>query len=171
MSTRWTQEDVNKLLDKNPHLVPGKKTEVFSKAKYRYYIGIDCGVNTGFAIWDRTEQNFSLVSSVMIHQAMRSVEEWDRLFRTKGVFIRVEDARQANHFRENDIHRLRGAGSIMRDARIWEDFLTALGADFEMVRPRKAVTKLTAEKFKQVTGWDKITNEHARDAGMLVFGF
>lgn len=171
MSRRWTQEDVNKLLDKNPQLVPGKKTAGFSKAKYRYYIGIDCGVNTGMAIWDRVEESFSMVSSMMIHQAMKSVEEWDRLFRKAGVFIRVEDARKANHHREGDSHKLRGAGSVMRDARIWEDFLTTLGADFEMVRPQKALTKLTAEKFKQVTGWDKVTNEHARDAGMMVFGF
>jgi len=32
------------------------------------------------------------------------------------------------------------------------------------------MTKLTADQFKRITGWHGRTNEHGRDAAMLVFG-
>lgn len=50
-------------------------------------------------------------------------------------------------------------------------FLKDLGVKFEMVAPKMNVTKLTQETFKRYTGWKKLTNEHGRDAAMLVFGY
>ena len=32
------------------------------------------------------------------------------------------------------------------------------------------MTKLSAEQFRRITGWTEQTNEHGRDAAMLVFG-
>lgn len=176
MSRRWTQGDVNKLLDRNPQLVPGKKTSLIVKAKYRYFIGIDCGVKTGIGIWDRKEKAFSYISTVMIHQAMRTTEEWKRLFVDAGIFVRVEDARlrtwvPKEKTEKGERGRREGAGSVKRDARIWEDFLTELGLDFEMVAPKNNTTKVSVEYFHRVTGYDKLTSKHARDAGMLVCGF
>ena len=60
---------------------------------------------------------------------------------------------------------------IKRDAKIWEDFLNSLGVKFAMVAPSKGLTKLDASKFKQTTKWEKQTNEHSRDAAMLVFNY
>ena len=37
--------------------------------------------------------------------------------------------------------------------------------------PKRNITKMSQEYFKQLTGWKKQTNEHSRDAAMLVFGF
>ena len=51
------------------------------------------------------------------------------------------------------------------------DYLTELGVEFEMVAPKRNITKMSQEYFKQLTGWKKQTNEHSRDAAMLVFGF
>ena len=53
----------------------------------------------------------------------------------------------------------------------FEDYLTELGVEFEMVAPKRNITKMSQEYFKQLTGWKKQTNEHSRDAAMLVFGF
>ncbi len=64
-----------------------------------------------------------------------------------------------------------GAGSVKRDCKIWEDFLTDLDIPFEMVAPRKGMTKYSAAAFKKLTGYEGKTSEHARDAAMLVFGF
>lgn len=73
--------------------------------------------------------------------------------------------------REEERKRLQGVGSVKRDASIWEDYLKDLGVSFEMVAPKRNVTKLKQETFKRYTGWDKRTNEHGRDAAMLVFGY
>jgi hypothetical protein len=135
--------------------------------KYRFIIGIDTGVNTGFAVWDRQEKKLLEVCCIEIHRAMLSVN----YRREDGILVRVEDARQRTWFGEKSNEKLQGAGSVKRDCKIWEDFLKDLGVDFEMVAPKNNKTKLDAKKFKMITGWKEPTNEHSRDAAMLVFGF
>ena len=44
------------------------------------------------------------------------------------------------------------------------------GIDFEAVPPKNNKTKMTAEAFERMTGWKGRTNEHGRDAAMLVYG-
>ena len=73
--------------------------------------------------------------------------------------------------REEERKKLQGVGSVKRDATIWEDFLKDLGVKFEMVAPKRNVTKLTQETFKRYTGWSSKTNEHGRDAAMLIYGY
>ena len=135
--------------------------------KYRYYIGIDPGTNTGFALWDAKEKRFLTVESMKIHQAMQQISNLsnDELAMT---MIRVEDARKRSGKMDKNI--LQGVGAVKAHCAIWEDFLTDLGANFEMCSPRKGLTKMEAEKFKLITGWKERSNNHARDAAMLVFG-
>jgi len=140
-----------------------KITEV--EYKRRYVIGLDTGCNTGFAIWDRQEQMLIECYSVMIHQAFELVLKYRH-----ECFVRVEDARLRKYI-TGGREKLQGAGSIKRDAKIWEDFLTDKNIPFEMVAPKNNRTKLSAEAFKKLTGFKGKTNEHARDAAMLVFGF
>lgn len=139
--------------------------------KYRYWIGIDCGVNTGVSIWDSVEKRFIRVSTVRIHEAMQLILNLtkDEVI-NQATFIRVEDARKRNWFGSSGKERAQGAGSIKRDSKIWEDFLTDMKANFEMVAPKNNKTKLTGESFKKITKWEGKTNEHSRDSGMLVFG-
>ena len=134
--------------------------------KHRYYIGIDCGVNTGVAIWDKEAKELIVVATMAIHKAMDIVRNAH-----KESIVRVEDARKRVWFGKSDREQLQGAGSIKRDAKIWEDFLKDLSIDYEMVAPKKNKTKLSAERFSQLTKWNKSSSVHARDAAMLVFGF
>ena len=143
------------------------------------YIGIDTGVNTGFAVWDSKQRSLLMVTSLPIHKAMESVRSLRDEYEAVGdkVIVRVEDPRQRNWFgtermsREEERKRLQGVGSVKRDASIWENYLKDLGVEFEMVAPKRNVTKLKQETFKRYTGWSKQTNEHGRDAAMLVFGY
>ena len=140
---------------------------------YRYYIGIDTGVNTGLAVWDAKEKKFVLVDTMMIHQAIGYIE-WhlalDGIVLNKNnTFYLVEDARKRKWFGNSGKEKAQGAGSIKRDAKIWEDFLTDNGYNFEMVAPKDNTTKLDEAFFKKLTGWDKRTSKHSRDAAMLVF--
>lgn len=133
--------------------------------KHRYVIGIDSGVNTGFAIWDRQEQKLIECYSVMIHQAFEFILKY-----RPECFVRVEDARLRKYI-TGGREKLQGAGSIKRDAKIWQDFLTDKNIPFEMVAPKNNRTKIDDIKFKRITGFKGRTNQHARDAAMLVYGF
>lgn len=143
------------------------------------YIGIDTGVHTGIAVWDNKQRSFECVDAVKIHQAMKTVSDRAKECLEQGVrlCVRVEDPRQRtwyetnNMSREEERKRLQGVGSVKRDASIWDAFLKDLGVEYEMVAPKRNVTKITHEYFCSITGWKKRTNEHGRDAAMLVLGY
>lgn len=140
------------------------------------YIGIDTGTNTGIAVWDNRQRSFISVGCVAIHKALKIVEEYHQKALEAGTrcIVRVEDPRQRTWFkqmpREEERKKLQGVGSVKRDASIWEGFLSDMGVWFEMVAPKRNVTKLTHERFVAITKWKGRTNEHKRDAAMLVFG-
>lgn len=136
-------------------------------------IGIDTGVHTGFAVYDTDLKALESVKEYTIHRAMDIVKQlYDE---GKDIKVRFEDARKrtwfGHHTAEEDRARLQGAGSVKRDCQIWEDYLTDLRIPFEMVAPKNNATKLTAEQFRRITGYEGKTNEHGRDAAMLVYGF
>lgn len=143
------------------------------------YIGIDTGVNTGVALWDNRKRSLELVTSMPIHKAMELVKLHQVKAQENGtkLVVRVEDPRQRTWFgtermsREEERKKLQGVGSVKRDASIWDEFLKDQGIEYEMVAPKRNITKLTQATFKQYTGWKSKTNEHGRDAAMLVFGF
>jgi len=141
------------------------------------YIGIDTGVNTGVAVWDNRQRTFLQIETMMIHRAMEIVKGYKQNAYMNGtkIIVRVEDARKRTWYGYNDPKKdrdkLQGAGSVKRDCKIWEDFLTDIKVEFQMVAPKNNATKMNAESFKKLTGWKKPTNEHNRDAAMLVFGF
>lgn len=142
------------------------------------HIGIDTGTHTGFAVWDSQSRCFVEISEYQIHKAMAKVADYYREAQEQGkrLYVRVEDPRKRNWFgtekmsREEERKRLQGVGSVKRDATIWEDYLSDMGVTFEMVAPKNSMTKLSHETFVCMTKWKGRTNEHKRDAAMLVFG-
>lgn len=130
--------------------------------------GIDTGVNTGLAFWNYDRQEFVALSSMKIHTAMHTVKMY------RPDFVRVEDPRlmvlSRKFQKHNDPRTLQNVGSVKRDAKIWGDFLTDLGIPFQMVSPADNIRKLKAADFNQRTGWAGKSNEHGRDAAMLVNG-
>lgn len=134
----------------------------------RNIIGIDTGVTTGIAVWDVDAQQLVEVTSSGIVKAMALVGVYE------PVLIRIEDARLRKWY--NDKHKqqramLQGVGSVKRDAAIWQEFCIENGYDYELVPPSANRTKTTATDFARLTGWLRSTNEHARDAAGLVYGF
>src|SRR3990167_2865262 len=94
--------------------------------KIEIVIGIDPGVETGFAVFHRLKNNLIICTSVPIHTAMEMVKR--QAEETLGnLIVRIEDARQRKWFGKNaGFHALQGAGSIKRDCRIWNDYLWEL---------------------------------------------
>lgn len=142
--------------------------------KYKYWIGIDTGVNTGMCIWDSQIKKIIALETMGILEAQAFLSGF--FIKDKSqFFLRLEDARLRKwipHQKTEKAERGRreGAGSVKRDTQIWEDFCQMQGIDYELVPPKNNKTKVTAEYFRMITKWQDKTNEHARDAAMLVFG-
>ena len=130
-------------------------------------IGIDPGVKTGVAIWNKENKNMELIYSGGILIVMKRI-----LMLPYGhlLKIRMEDARLRKWFGKSSREVLQGAGSIKRDCKIWEEFFEMHGFVYELVAPKNNKTKLDAKLFSNMTGWKLRTNEHERDAAMLVYG-
>jgi hypothetical protein len=134
-------------------------------------VGIDPGTHTGVAVWD-TSGRFLSIQSMAVHRALEllTVDRPDAVI--------FEDARKRGWFGKMDEeerkygHAVReGAGAAKRDATIWEDFLEDRGYPYLPRKPSAGGSKWDAATFRNVTKWQERTNEHSRDAGVLVFGF
>jgi len=131
-------------------------------------IGIDAGVHTGFA------RSFNgCLSEVKTYNIVEAMN--DLLFYCKngrnpyGVKIYIEDARKRKWV-TGGREKLQGVGSVKRDCAIWQEFCEYHGFEYELVAPKNNRTKLDAQQFARLTGWTERTNEHSRDAAMLIFG-
>ena len=137
------------------------------------YIGIDTGVHTGMAVWDSERKELVMVDTLKIHEALQIVISY--AYKDIPLCIRFEDARQRKWIPMSknmtaELGRAQGAGYVKAHCQIWEDFLRDKDIPFEMIAPRRNVTKLSAEQFERITGYKGRTSEHARDAAMLVYG-
>ena len=137
------------------------------------FVGIDPGVNTGLAVWDTVSRSFLDIRSSGIVDAMEYLR---RLHSERAISLVVfEDARQRKWIpREKDLKefkgRAMGAGSVKRDCTIWEEWCKVHRIECVKTPPRAGMTKLTDTYFQGLTGYDRRTNNHGRDAAMLVFG-
>lgn len=133
-------------------------------------IGIDTGVNTGFAVAIDSGNGGDLqkVECVSITQAMANINELVVEHGKENLKLYIEDARLRTWF-TGGREKAQGVGSVKRDAQIWEDWCREQGLNYLMIHPEANATKTKADVFKKRTGWTGRTNEHARDAAMLVF--
>jgi hypothetical protein len=136
----------------------------------RYWIGIDPGTKTGLAVWDAYNKRFECIGSMLIHKAMLYVKQFAFEHGHDNVIVRLEDARKRTWFGDTGKERMKGAGSIERDCSIWQDFLDDNKIQYMLVHPKNVRTKLPAMTFQKITGWKEQTNEHSRDAAMMVYG-
>lgn len=137
-------------------------------------LGIDTGVHTGIAEWNVSYNRFEVIETMPIHRALAFAKE---LKDNKNNHLQIvfEDARKRRWIPDSrdqrkEAGRRMGAGSVKRDAKIWEDFCTDLRIEYLSVAPRPGLTKWSAKRFKEITGYECHTSEHSRDAAMLVFG-
>lgn len=134
------------------------------------YIGIDPGVQTGFAVWHSESRYLAEVETYSITQAMERVKMLADILGKDNIRVFVEDARKRKWFGNSGREKLQGAGSVKRDSRIWEDWCREQGLQYRMIAPGCNRTKLTEAQFKFVTQWHGRSSVHGRDAAMLVFG-
>lgn len=132
------------------------------------YIGIDTGKNTGFAVWDSEKKEFIDIQTFQIHEALFYVLRLHQF--GKQITVLFEDARKRRWYGERSDAKIQGAGSVKRDAVIWQDFLNDYNIPHRALPPAKGATKIPSDRFKSLTGWKGRTSEHSRDAAMIVWG-
>jgi hypothetical protein len=133
-------------------------------------IGIDPGVKTGLAFVDGETGNLLRVETHGILQAMQEIQNFKTVNASTQTEILIENPNKRKWFGNTGRELLQGAGSIKRDYSIWLEFFKLYGFTFTEVDPKNNRTKLRAAAFCNLTKWKGATNEHSRDAAMLVFG-
>lgn len=147
----------------------------------RYLIGIDPGVHTGLALYDREIMNFiAIKSDTAVAMEQMVLQLRDRLGHT-SIRLLIEDSR-GNYVRQKDRddNRMRGVGSVWRDMQRWDEFCDhfdihhtmqplTVHNPFRLVKEGGVKRKFRHEEFVAITGWPKRTNEHERCAAGLVW--
>ena len=130
-------------------------------------VGLDPGTVTGVSRYSAIDRRLLHVGSMQLHQAMECILQTEQ-----PRLVVFEDARHHRVFAgaDNRTQRLQGVGSIKRDCAIWQEFLTDKRIPYVTRRPSSKRTKVPDYLFKLQTGWEGRTNNHGRDAAMLVFG-
>lgn len=164
--TRWTEAQLAAVTGTGRVKVVGMPTAT-PPSPYDFFIGIDTGVNTGFAVWCPARKAFDGVDTLQIDEAMEILALMHLQHKIK---VRIEDARLRKVFTGGK-EKAQGVGSVKRDAKILEDFCIRKGIDYEKVAPKDNTTKLDAATFKKYTGWEGRTTVHGRDGAMLVFNY
>lgn len=131
-------------------------------------IGIDPGTTTGMGIWHTDGEVLDLQSGTLI-EMYKHIERMHTTF-SYPIHLRIEDARQRKWYGNATKGKLQGVGSVKRDCSIWEEICEYHKWSYKMVHPIKGSTKWDHDQFCRITGWDGQTNEHKRDALLLVWG-
>lgn len=135
----------------------------------RYIIGIDPGTKTGIAVWDRASNDFALIGTFTVIQALMKLKPF-----MDSCFIRCENPNTWKPFNGRDkesLNRMQGAGSVKRDFAIWKEIAEYYALPFEPVSLHSSQKKVNVDYFKKITGIKTRTSEHARDAAMMVFRY
>lgn len=139
-------------------------------------VGIDPGTVTGLAMADPATGKLISVSSMDAFEAMEVIKS-AKVMNTCGAAVTMlvvfEDARRHKVPSSRQLHKgskfLQGVGSVKRDCNLWEGFLRKHEIPFVTKRPSARMTKWKAEQFARITGWSARTNNHGRDAALLVW--
>jgi len=137
-------------------------------------IGIDPGVNTGFAVWNTVNKEFDELMTVDVFDCMKELQLWQGLTRNSlRVYIENPNLNRPTFVRKGQSIRAmqkisQNVGSNKRDAQLLIDFCKKQGIDCQPVRPVRK--KLCHSDFVRITKYQKRVSQHARDAAMLVWG-
>lgn len=152
-------------------VTPRKKTMIF---------GIDPGVNTGFAVKFRNEDKFRELLKLTFWEAIERLKlyklQCDALNDDMLVYIENPNLNPPTFDRGEGQNRKRNrisqnVGMNKRDAQLIIDWLKKNNIPYYEIRPSKrSGVNVDHYKFKKLTGWQGKTNQHMRDAGMLIVG-
>lgn len=132
----------------------------------RYIVGVDPGVNTGYAEFDRVEKTWELLT----------LDFWtvfERLRVRVDVFVVIENPADIRPVFErygvrgkSQLRVAQNVGGVKREAQLLIDGLKRCDIPVAPVAPVRA-QKWTAEDIRRILGISARSSEHARDAARL----
>lgn len=148
-------------------------------AKKRFVFGIDPGVKTGFALWDREEKCFDWIETSTFWGVYFRITV-SHVFSPLNTEIVIEVAHHAPTFAHlkaegQNKHTLskiaRNVGQVTREAQLLVEGFRQRGFTVIEQKPLGKAKKAADDvrDFERLTGWTKQTSQHARDAARLCF--
>lgn len=143
-----------------------------NKSNCKIYVGIDPGVNTGVAVWNPTTKKFDQMLTLDFWQTLSFIEKNNH----KDVFFVLEnpDLIKPMYGKKSSIQKkeVRDAinqriGKNKAMALLYLEYLEIQGANYISIKP--VSKKKNKSVFQKITGYSQRTNQHVRDAGMLVY--
>jgi hypothetical protein len=133
-------------------------------------IGIDPGVVNGYSLYDTKEGKLCVVTSGKTWQIITWLKIQQEL--SSEIIVYIEDPTTWRPFKgsKDQSHRLKAAGSVTARFRAILEYLEDNSINFVRVPIQGNAKKMSSDMFVKVTGWDGRTNEHGRDAALLIYG-
>lgn len=137
---------------------------------YRYKIGIDPGIKCGVSKWDSKEGNFQFVSSTKLYDLFTIL--YVNCDNKSDTIVYIENPNTwvpFNGGRAVDSSRLQGAGAVKQTFKHIVEFLEDRKIPYHTTRLQGGLKKKTSAWFRMQTKWHSPTDEHGRDAALLVW--
>jgi len=144
------------------------------------YIGIDAGVSTGLCLYNPLNKQIINIETTTFWGVIELIETLLLCRNRNMIKVFVEDPSQNKPvfgrkvFGQNakKIQKIaQNVGQNKREATLIMEYCERNKIPFQGIKPTKNThTKLDKDKFQRITGYDKRTSEHGRDACMLVYG-
>ena len=136
-------------------------------SKPRYCIGLDPGINVGFAVFDRDIKALITVSSHPLFNVFQLLD--DLKYSHIEVFIENPNTWIKFSSTEDSNARKQGAGAVKQTYKHLVEFLEDRNIKFTPIKLQGTMKKVDSTKFKLYTKWAKMTNQHSRDASLMVY--
>ena len=157
----------------------------------KLYLGLDGGNHIGFAIWDPSLKKFTKLVTYDFWQCINEIDNLrkDSFLYGKQLIVVVEDVSQNKPiFKLQKVYQItkgihnsklaaagkvaESVGRVKQTSDLLIKYCESQNIQVIKKRPRKnSNTKMKSDQFKRLTGYPDRTNEHSRDAAMLVFGY
>ena len=164
----------------NPYQRPVHRQPVASTVPRvpQLLVGIDPGEHTGVAQFDHLDAQPELQLQTLDFWATVRLLEQLALTEKHRAHIYIEDPNQHRSLYANKDSKTgevrtkvaQNVGANKREAALLIKKCQALGLQLTTITPGDVLTKQSAEEFARLTGYTKRCSEHARDAGLLIFG-
>jgi hypothetical protein len=139
------------------------------RSKHRFAIGIDPGIECGFAIFDRVEKKLIACKSMELWELFESLQQW----KDNGIQVYIENPSTWLKFRKTTdkeaAQALQGAGAVKQSFKHITQYLDHLCIVYVTTKLQGTLKKVGKDKFALYTKWKGNSNQHGRDAALMVF--
>ena len=150
----------------------------------KIHIGLDAGINTGFAAMEVHSRTFKELETYQFWEATYRLQEYHRQFKDRKIdlVVFVEDViankprferKLPDGIRDIEAYKdkmSQNVGENKAHCKLLIQWCEDRDIPIRRVRPSQAsMTKLDPGKFQALTGYTGRTSSHTRDAAMLVF--